>query len=104
MRELPGGACRSGTSVREAVPKLRAVANIRLAGLIVSVDRMERGTGDKAGLVEIEETWSMPAIAIVTIEEVMDDLHGREIDGEVVLGDEIYERMLSYRTEYGPRA
>lgn len=94
----------AGTSIRETVPKLRAAARVGLAGLIVSVDRMERGSGDKAALTEIAETWSMPTCAIVTIEEVMADLRGREIDGRVVLDDEIYERMVAYRQEYGPRA
>jgi orotate phosphoribosyltransferase len=93
----------AGTSIRETVPKLRAAAAVRLAGLVVSVDRMERGSGDRAALVEIAETWSMPTCAIVTIEEVMNDLHGRELDGEIVLGDEVYERMIAYRREYGPR-
>ena len=93
----------AGTSIRETVPKLRAVAEVRLAGLVVSVDRMERGTGDDAALVEISRTWSMPTCAIVTIEEIMQDLHGREIRGTVLLDDAIYERMVAYRTEYGPR-
>ncbi|MDG2308059.1 MAG: orotate phosphoribosyltransferase [Candidatus Binatia bacterium] len=94
----------AGTSIRETVPKLRAVADIRLAGLIVSVDRMERGSGADVALVEISRTWSMSTCAIVTIEEIMQDLHGREVGGTVLLGDEIYERMLAYRKEYGPRA
>ena len=94
----------AGTSIRETVPKLKAVADVRLAGLIVSVDRMERGQGDRAALVEVGEEWSMPTCAIVTINEIMEFLRGREIDGQVVLPDDIYERMLAYRREYGPRA
>jgi len=94
----------AGTSIRETVPKIRAAADVRLAGLIVSVDRMERGRGPNAALVEISEDWSMPTCAIVTIDEIMQDLHRRELDGRVVLDDEIYERMLAYRKEYGPRA
>lgn len=93
----------AGTSIRETVPVLRAAANIELAGLVVSVDRMERGTGDRAALVEIAETWEMPSFAIVTIEEIMQYLRGREVDGRVVLDDDIFERMVAYRAEYGPR-
>ncbi len=94
----------AGTSIRETVPKLRATARIELAGLIVSVDRMERGNGDQAALVEISETWSMPTCAIVTIEEVMQYLHRRDLGGRVVLPDEVYGRMVDYRREYGPRS
>ena len=93
----------AGTSIRETVPKLQAVAKIELAGLIVSVDRMERGTGDQAALAEISSTWGMPTCAIVTIEEVMNDLHGRDVGGRVPIDDEIYARMVAYRAEYGPR-
>lgn len=94
----------AGTSIRETVPKLRAAADVRLTGLIVSVDRMERGTGEKAALVEIAETWSMKTCAIVTIEEVMAYLHGRDVQGRVPIDDPTYERMQAYLQEYGPRS
>ncbi len=93
----------AGTSIRETVPALRAAANIKLSGLVVSVDRMERGTGDVTALAEIASTWEMPTFAIVTVEEIMDHLRGREVDGEVVLGEDSYERMVAYREEFGPR-
>ena len=93
----------AGTSIGETVPKLRAAADIRLAGLVVSVDRMERGSGDLAALAEIAHTWEMPTRAIVTIDEIMNDLRGREVDGRVVLDDETFERMVAYRREWGPR-
>lgn len=93
----------AGTSIRETVPKLRAAAKVELAGLVVSVDRMERGQGEKAALAEISEEWSMPTRAIVTIDEVVSYLHGREIGGRVLLDDEIFERAQAYRSEYGPR-
>ena len=94
----------AGTSIRETVPKLRAVADIALAGLIVSVDRMERGQGEKAALAEVAELWAMPTRAIVTIDEIMHFLRGREIDGAVVLDEPTHARMIEYRREYGPRA
>lgn len=93
----------AGTSIRETVPILREEAGVELAGLVVSVDRMERGSGDKAALAEIAETWDMPTFAIVTIDEIMIYLHGRPVDGRVVLDETIYGRMLAYREEYGPR-
>jgi orotate phosphoribosyltransferase len=93
----------AGTSIRETVPVLRAAADIRLAGLVVSVDRMERGSGDRAALVEIAETWEMPTFAIVTIEEIIAHLYGREVDGRVALDDSVHERLLDYRAQYGSR-
>ncbi|MEZ6021753.1 MAG: orotate phosphoribosyltransferase, partial [Planctomycetota bacterium] len=61
----------AGTSIRETVPKLRATANVRLAGLIVSVDRQERGTGDRAALTELAEEFAMPTFAIVDIDTIL---------------------------------
>lgn len=94
----------AGTSIRQTVPLLRAAADVRLAGLVVAVDRMERGTGTQAALREVGETFGMPTFAIVTVDEIMAHLHRREIAGRVLLTDDLYERMQEYRREYGPSA
>lgn len=91
----------AGTSVRETVPVLRAAADVTLAGLVVAVDRQERGQGDTSALTELAAEYSMQTFAIVTIDEVMDYLRGRSVDGRVVLDDEIHASMLDYRAEYG---
>lgn len=93
----------AGTSIRETVPKLRSAADIALAGLVVSVDRAERGKGDASALTELSEEFDMPCRAIVTIHEVIEHLHGREVDGKVVLDDELHGRMLEYLEQYGAR-
>ena len=55
----------AGTSIRETVPLLEKAAEIALAGLVVAVDRMERGTGTKSALAEIGETYRMKTFSIV---------------------------------------
>ena len=94
----------AGTSIRETVPLLRAAADITLAGLIVSVDRMEKGTGEKGALAQISETYAMKTAAIVTLDEVVTYLHNRPIDGTVVLDDEVKARIDDYRSVYGARS
>ncbi len=84
----------AGTSIRETVPVLRAAADVELAGLIVSVDRMERGTSDKAALAQVGDEFAMPTHAIVTVQEIIEHAE---------LSDEMVERMNSYLSEYGPR-
>ncbi len=93
----------AGTSIRETVPVLRAAADVRLAGLVVSVDRMERGRGDRPALVELAEEFEMPTFAIVTLDDVVEHLAGREIDGRVLLDDELLGRIEAYRAQYGAR-
>lgn len=93
----------AGTSIRETVPKLQAVADIELAGLVISVDRKERGTGNQSALDQLSEELGMPCVSIVTVQNVIDFLHQREIDGKVLIDDEIRSRMEQYLQEYGPR-
>jgi len=91
----------AGTSIRETVPILRAAAKVEIAGLVVSVDRMERGTGELNALAEIRRELGAPAFAIVTIDEVTTWLRGRTIDGKVVIDDATHARIEQYRREYG---
>jgi orotate phosphoribosyltransferase len=84
----------AGTSIRETVPVLRAAADVSLAGLIVSVDRMERGTGDKAALAQVGDEFDMATVAIVTVEEIIEHAD---------LSEEVVERMYAYLDQYGSR-
>ena len=91
----------AGTSIRETLPLLRAAAAIELAGLVVSVDRQERGTGERSALQEIQSEFGIKTFAIVTIDEVLEHLRGREFDGRVVLDQARYQQALEYRARYG---
>ena len=84
----------AGTSIRETVPVLRAAAEIELAGLIVSVNRMERGTTDRTALAELADEFSMPTRSIVDLDEILEHLGDR-------LGSDDQERIAAYRERYG---
>jgi orotate phosphoribosyltransferase len=94
----------AGTSVRETLPLLRAAADVRIAGLVVSVDRMERGTGELNALAELEALLAAPAFAIVTIDDAVAALRGKLVDGKAVLDEETHQRILAYRREYGGKS
>ncbi len=91
----------AGTSIREALSLLRPLAELAYAGIIVSVDRMERGTGEKSALQQIRDELGIPVYPIVTLQEVVEHLHNREVDGRVVLDDQTRERIDAYRRKYG---
>jgi orotate phosphoribosyltransferase len=91
----------AGTSVRESIPMLKAIADVTIAGLVVSVDRMERGAGTKGALAELKHEFNIPAFSIVSLAEIIEHLHNRNVDGKVVLNDEILERINEYRKLYG---
>ncbi|NLD94844.1 MAG: orotate phosphoribosyltransferase [Fibrobacter sp.] len=91
----------AGTSVRESIPMLKSIADVTIAGLVVSVDRMEQGTGTKGALSELRDEFNIPAFSIVSLAEIIEHLHNREIDGTVVLNNDILERIHEYRKLYG---
>ena len=91
----------AGTSIRETVPIVQAAADVELAGLVISVDRQERGTGDKAALAQVGEEFAMATFSIVDVHEVIEHLAGREIDGAVVLDDAAVASMQDYLDQWG---
>jgi len=92
----------AGTSIRETVPILRAAAAVHLVGLIVSVDRAERGTRDDiTALAEVGDEFGIPTTSIVDIDTIVEVLRGRTVDGNVVLGDDDLSRIADYRARYG---
>ncbi|MDA3733735.1 orotate phosphoribosyltransferase [Niameybacter massiliensis] len=90
----------AGTAIRECFPILKAAANVELAGLIISVDRMERGQSNRTAIQEIEEEFGIKTYPIVTVREIIETLHNVEIDGKVVIDDEMRARMEAYLAEY----
>ena len=84
----------AGTSIRETVPILNAAADVSLAGLLVSVDRQERGATDRTALAELSDEFSMTTNAIVTLDEILDHLGDRLSAGDL-------DRIRAYRAEYG---
>lgn len=82
----------AGTSIRETVPVLKAAADVKLAGLVVSVDRGERGTGTKSALAEVGEEFAMPTFSIVNVHEIRE---------HVSLAKEDDDRMQAYLDQYG---
>ena len=90
----------AGTAIRECFPILKAAANVELAGLIISVDRMERGQSNRTAIQEIEEEFGIKTYSIVTVREIIETLHNVEIDGKVVIDDEMRARMEAYLAEY----
>ncbi|MEM9563506.1 MAG: orotate phosphoribosyltransferase [Actinomycetota bacterium] len=61
----------AGTAIRDIVPVLRAQAEIELAGLVVSVDRCERGLDERSALQALADEFAMPTFAIVTVHEIL---------------------------------
>ena len=68
----------SGKSIEETVPILKAQGNVQIVGLMVSLNRCEKGKGEKSALEEVAELYGFPTAAIVTMEEVTGYLENKE--------------------------
>lgn len=91
----------AGTSMQETLPIIKAQGNVAILGLVVSVDRMERGQGEKSALSEIEEKYGIQTAAIVTMEEVAEHLYNKEYKGKIIINDEIKDAIDRYYKQYG---
>lgn len=91
----------AGTSIGETLPIIRAQGDVQVCGLVVSVDRMERGKGDKSALKEISETCGFPTAAIVTMAEVVEHLHNRPYKGKIYIDDTLKAAIDAYYAQYG---
>ena len=93
----------AGTSIRETVPIIKAQGTDDIMGLVVSVDRMERGTGDVSALTEIENEFGIRTCSIVSMKDVIECLYNREYEGRVIIDHALMERIDAYYEQYGAR-
>ena len=91
----------AGTSVGETMPIINAQGDVDVLGIVVSVDRMERGTGEKSALSEIEEKYGIKTTAIVTMEEVVEHLYNKPYNGTVIIDDQLKAAIDAYYDTYG---
>lgn len=91
----------AGTSINETLPILKAQGNVDVVGLVVSVDRMERGQGTKSALTEIRENYGINTTAVVTMDEVVEHLYNRPYKGEIIIDDTLKAAIDAYYIQYG---
>ncbi len=91
----------AGTAVRESIALFKDVADVKITTLFVSVDRMERGTGEATTLNELREQYGIQVCPIVTVRQIIDTLSAQAADGTTLLNSEMKARMEAYLAEYG---
>ena len=91
----------AGTSINETIPIIKAQGNAVPIGLIVSVDRLERGQGEKSALSGIEEKYGLQTTSIVTMADVLEHLYNKPYNGKVYIDDTLKEAIDCYYEQYG---
>lgn len=84
----------AGTAIRESLAIIDA-AGARAAGVVIALDRQERGQGDRSAIQEVEQDLGLKVMSIVTLAELQDFLSGHEQYRNALDG------ITAYRTEYG---
>lgn len=93
----------SGKSIEETLPIIKAQADVEIKGLMVSLNRMEKGQGEKSALCEIKEKYGFDANAIVTMADVVEYLYQKEYKGTVYIDEERKKQIDDYYAVYGAK-
>lgn len=93
----------SGKSIEETFPIIQSQADVEIKGLMVSLNRMEKGQGTGSALAEIREKYGFDANAIVTMEEVVEYLYNKEYKGKIYIDDTLKAAIDTYYRQYGAK-
>lgn len=94
----------SGKSIAETFPIIQEQGKVEIVGLMVSLNRMERGLeSEKCALDEIQVKYGFPAHAIVTMEDVVEHLYKKECKGRIVIDETIKKAIDQYYEQYGAK-
>jgi orotate phosphoribosyltransferase len=91
----------AGTSVRESVPLFSGFDGVSVRGLVVSVDRQEKGQGSRSALQELRDEFGIKTFSIVTLDEIVEYLQNNKVDGKLIIDNDIAQRIVEYRKIYG---
>ncbi|MBO5412584.1 MAG: orotate phosphoribosyltransferase [Clostridia bacterium] len=89
----------SGKALREILPKLEAAAKVEVAGMVISVDRREKGlTSELSAVAEAKKEFGIDVYSVVTMDDII-----AAIEDDVVDGREHLSAMYKYRNTYGAK-
>ena len=90
----------AGTSVRECLPLLKSAADVTVTDMVISADRMEKGYNGLTAVEEMRREFGIEVHSVVNVLEIIEYLHGREIDGKVYIDDAVRRKMEAYVEKY----
>ncbi len=84
----------AGTAIRESIEIIQTHGATPV-GVVIALDRQERGTGDRSAIQEVEEDYGMPVSAIIRLKHLIDYLGEQSDDSDTL------EKIQTYRIDYG---
>jgi orotate phosphoribosyltransferase len=86
----------AGTAIRQTLPVLKQAADVQIAGMIISVDRMEKTASGKSAVADVYDEFGFNIYPIVTILDIIE-----AIKGGIIPGAEYLTKIIEYREQYG---
>jgi orotate phosphoribosyltransferase len=90
----------AGTTLREILPFLNSIAKVQVTGVVIAVDRCEKGTGNLSAVQEAQESMKVKVFPIVTIHHIVQHLSGAN-DSGFTLTEDLKSRIAAYLEMYG---
>jgi len=90
----------AGTAVREVSPLLKSAANVTISDMVISVDRMEKGYNGLTAAQEMKQEFGITVHPLVTVVDIIEYLHNREVECVVYIDDTMRGKMEAYVAQY----
>ena len=84
----------AGTAIRESMDII-AAAGAKPAGVIIALDRQEKGTGELSAIQEVEQQYTIPVLSIIKLEHLITYIEGNPEFNQYL------DKVKAYRDQYG---
>ena len=91
----------AGTALRESLELLKKLGSPKIAGVLIAIDRMEKGQGEKSAVQEVKDEFGIEVHAIVTLDDIIEVLYNKPVGGKVYIDDVQMEAIKAYRNQFG---
>ena len=91
----------AGTAIRQILPALQAIG-VKIAAVIVSVDRMEKGQNEKTAIMELQEGFGIKTFPIVNISQIIETVENMQLSGKMdeLITPQIRNKISAYMDSY----
>ncbi|MCD7904688.1 MAG: orotate phosphoribosyltransferase [Clostridiales bacterium] len=88
----------AGTAIRETLPIIKSAADVDILGVVISIDRMEKGKiGDKSAVQEVNDEFGIKVYNISSVVDIIDAIKNSSLD----VDKKYLDKMLECRKLYG---
>lgn len=88
----------AGTAIRETLPIIKSAADVDILGVVISIDRMEKGKiGDKSAVQEVNDEFGIKVYNISFVVDIIDAIKNGSLD----VDKKYLDKMFEYRKLYG---